>query len=73
MKDSHYSFCSRLLFFVAALMFLIAIWDWVLRWFGYTLSWMPYAPGRLFELAGILMIFVIALLLRQIRDLLRTK
>jgi len=73
MKDSHYSFFSRLLFFVAVVLFVVAVWDWVLRFFGYSLSWLPYEPGRLFEFAAIVMIFVIALLLRQIRDHLRAK
>ena len=73
MKDSHYSLFSRLLFFVASIMFLIAVWEWVLQMFDYTLTWMPYSPGRLFEFAAILVIFVIALLLRQIRDALKSK
>lgn len=73
MKDSHYSLISRLLFVVASVLFVLAVLDWVIGWFGYHLTWVPYEPGRLFEFAGILVIFVIALLLRQIRDLLRKK
>ena len=73
MKDSHYSILSRLLFIVAAILLVLAVWDWVLGWFGYQLSWVPYEPGRLLEFAAILVIFVIALLLRQIRDALRHK
>jgi len=73
MKDSHYSIISRLLFIVAALLLILAVWNWVLGWFGYHLAWVPYEPGRLFEFAAILVIFVIALLLRQIRDALRQK
>jgi hypothetical protein len=73
MKDSHYSLISRLLFFAAVLLFVIAVFDWFIRWFGYYLAWVPYEPGRLFEFAAILVIFVIALLLRQIRDTLRQK
>ena len=73
MKDSHYSLVSRLLFFVAGIMFIIAVWAWFLQWFGYAFSWMPYAPGRLLELAAMMIVFVIALLLRQIRDALRKK
>lgn len=73
MKDSHYSFISRLLFIVAALLSILAVWNWALGWFGYHLSWVPYEPGRLFEFSAILVIFVIALLLRQIRDALRQK
>jgi len=73
MKDSHYSMISRLLFFVAAVLSIVAVWDWIIEWFGYHLTWIPYQPGRLLEFAAILIIFVIALLLRQIRDLLRQK
>ena len=73
MKDSHYSLISRLLFIAAVLLFVLAVWNWVLGWFCYQLSWVPYEPGRLFEFAAILVVFVIALLLRQIRDLLRQK
>jgi hypothetical protein len=73
MKDSHYSFISRLLFIVAALLFILAVWNWALGWFGYHLTWVPYEPGRLFEFSAILVVFVIALLLRQIRDTLRQK
>ncbi len=71
MKDSHSSFLSRLFFFAAAILFIIAVWEWALQLFDYTLSWMPYEPGRLFEFAAIMVIFVIALLLRQIRDAVR--
>jgi len=73
MKESHYSLISRLLFSVAAVLSVLAVWNWIIRWFGYYLTWVPYEPGRLFEFSAILVIFVIALLLRQIRDLLRQK
>lgn len=73
MKDSQYSLISRLLFSVAGILFVVAVWDWIIGWFGYRLSWVAYEPGRLFEFAAILVIFVIALLLRQIRDALRQK
>ena len=71
MKDSHYSLISRLLFIAASILFIVAVWNWIIVWFGYHLAWVPYESGRLFEFAAILVIFVIALLLRQIRDLLR--
>lgn len=72
MKDSHYSLFSRLAFSLALTLLAIAVWEWALQLFGWTLSWMPYVPGRLFEFAGILMIFVIAMLLRQIRNAVRS-
>jgi hypothetical protein len=73
MKDSHYSLISRLLFIVAALLLVIAVFNWVIGLFGYYLTWVQYTSGRLLEFAAILIIFVIALLLRQIRDTLRSK
>ena len=73
MKDRHYSFVSRLLFAVASILLLVALVDWFIGWFGYHLTWVPYEPGRLLEFSAILVIFVIALLLRQIRDTLRSK
>ena len=73
MKDSHYRIVNRTLFLIAAAMFVIAICEWVLQWFGYTLTWVPYSPGRLLELAAMMAVFVIMLLLRQIRDTLRNK
>jgi hypothetical protein len=73
MKDRYYSLVSRLFFTVATLLLMVALLDWFIGWFGYYLTWVPYEPGRLLEFAAILMIFVIALLLRQIRDTLRSK
>ena len=73
MKDSHYSIINRVLFLIAAVMFVVAMLEWVLQWFGYTFTWVPYSPGRLLELAAMLAVFVIMLLLRQIRDALRSK
>ena len=62
------SIFSRIFFVVASLLLLIAIIDWILRLFGWTFSWIPYQPGRLLEFAAYIMIFVIVLLLRQIRE-----
>ncbi len=73
MKDKHYSLISRLLFLIAGAMFVVAVCEWVLQWFGYTFTWLPYQPGRLFELAAVMAVFIITLLLRQIRDTLRNK
>lgn len=73
MKDSHYRIVNRTLFLIAAAMFVVAMCEWVLQWFGYTLTWVPYSPGRLLELAAMMAVFVIMLLLRQIRDTLRSK
>jgi hypothetical protein len=71
MVDKLTSFCQRLFFVVASILVVLAGLDWIIGIFGWTFSWLPYQPGRLFEFAAILVIFVIAILLRQIRDALR--
>jgi len=71
MLDKLTSLFQRLFFVVAAILVVLAGLDWVIGLFGWTFSWLPYQPGRLFEFAAILIIFVIAILLRQIRDSLR--
>ncbi len=68
MIDKQTSIVCRLFFLIAFVLLVIAIWDKCLRLFGWTISFLPYQPGRIFELSGILMIFVIALLLRQINE-----
>ncbi len=68
MIDKLTSIVCRVFFVIAFILLIIAIWDKFLRLFGWTLSFVPYQPGRIFELSGILMIFVLALLLRQIRE-----
>jgi len=47
--------------------------EYVARLFGYTVLRNVYSTGRLIELAAALLVIVIALLLRQIRDELRKK
>ena len=71
MNGKFISFLSRLFFFAAMFVLLIAMIDFVMRLFGWTFSWVSYAPGRVFEFAAILMVVVVVLLLRQIRELLK--
>ena len=73
MADKVISFLCRIFFIIALVMLLIAIWDRILNAFGWTLTFISYQPARLLELSALLMIFVIALLLRQIRDRLQNK
>jgi hypothetical protein len=65
-KLSHY--VCRGLFGISFVLVALAILDRVLGSFGWTLSFIDYDPGRLLEIAAILAVFVIALLLRQIRE-----
>ena len=62
------SLLNRLFFLVALLFIAVAVVDWFMRLFGWTISFIGYQPGRMFEFAAMLMIFVAVLLLRQIRD-----
>ena len=63
-------FC-RIFFIISLFLLFIALWDKFIRLFGWTMTWLPYEPGRLFELSAMLMTFVIALLLREIREQLK--
>ena len=73
MIDKLTSILGRIFFFVAFVMVCIAILDKLLRFSGWSISGMPYEPGRIFEFAAIMVTFVIALLLRQIREQLKSK
>lgn len=58
----------RLAFFVAFLLLAIAAFEYVVNVFGFTILRTLYTPGRLLEVAAVMVLFVVALLLRQIRD-----
>jgi hypothetical protein len=61
------SLFNRLFFVGAFLLFALAVAEKVANWSGYTLIGLRYAPGRLFEFSAIMLLFVITLLLRDIR------
>jgi hypothetical protein len=56
---------------LAFVLFGVGLAEWLLRVFGYTIVGQMYTPGRLLEFGAIAATFVVALLLRQIRDELR--
>ena len=60
----------KILFSLSIILLFIAVLEWIINLFNYTFSWIPYSPFRLLEFGVIFMLFVIALLLRQIRDIL---
>jgi len=66
--DKLSSAVSRLLFFMAFGLMGLAVLETVARLFGYTILRGVYTSGRLMELAAVLMVFVISLLLRQVRQ-----
>ena len=73
MNDQLTSIFCRLFFIAAMLLLFISLWNKFIGLFGWTLPWLPYNAARLFEFSAMLMIVVIALLLRQIRDQLKSK
>jgi hypothetical protein len=68
MIDKLTSILSRIFMGAAFIILLIAILNKILIAFGWILTWPDYEAGRLFEFSAMLMIFVIVLLLRQIRE-----
>ena len=70
--DRASSMACRLGFFGAFALLAVAVLERGLNVVGYTmLGGGSYAPGRLAEFASILMAFVIALLIRQLREILK--
>ena len=67
------SWLNRVLFFGALLLLGVSVLEKLVNFTGYTLFRAYYTPGRLLEFAAILLLFVVAMLLRTIRDELRSK
>ena len=62
------SVMSRVLFLVAFLLAGLAVWEKLLNAFGFTVL-RGYAPSRLLEYAAVAVLFVIALQLREMKEL----
>jgi len=67
-----YKYFARTLFIVASVAIAAAFLEWIGDFVGFSLIGEMYTAGRLVELAAALLVFVVAVLLRQIRDELRT-
>lgn len=67
--ENLYSLACRIFFGVAFLFLAVAILERVVREFGYTVLRGSVDPSRLLDFATVLLFFVVAILLRQIRDL----
>jgi hypothetical protein len=67
------SLVSRTFFFGAFLLLAVAVIEKLLNLLGSSMPGMTIRPARLLEWAVILLVFVIALLLRQIREELKGK
>jgi hypothetical protein len=59
---------SRVFFFAAFLLLAVAVLERLVNYFGVTFLGATYTPGRMLEYAGIMLLFVIAILMRQARD-----
>ena len=74
MIDRLTSFICRIFFIIALVLLGLAVWDKIIGYYGLTISFVGgIGPARLLELAVTLMVFVIGLLLRQIREGLKSK
>ena len=67
-----YEHFARTLFIMASVAIAVAFLEWIGDFVGFSLIGDVYTAGRLVELAAALLVFVVAVLLRQIRDELRT-
>jgi hypothetical protein len=65
------SIVCRIFFLAAFILVALAILDRFMNLFGYTVLSSGYTSGRMLELAALMLVLVIALLLRQIREGLR--
>jgi hypothetical protein len=72
-SDRMMSMLSRVLFLTSFALLAIAVLERFVNTFGYTILGTSYTPGRMLEFAGIMLLFVIAILLRQAREELRRK
>ena len=63
-----YKIFARSLFFVALAILAIGFFELAANFLGYSVLNRAYTPGRLIEVSAALVVFVVAVLLRQIRD-----
>jgi len=66
-KNSMTSWASRFGFVAAFLLAALAVAEKIANLSGQTMNWLGYSPGRLFEFAALLLLFVVALQLRLLR------
>ena len=63
----------KILFTISIIILILAGLEWFLNLFNYTLSWFSYSAFRFAEFGVIFILFTIAFLLRQIRDILKNR
>ncbi len=72
-SDRLNSIASRVFFVGGFVLLGLAFVEGIVSVFGYTIVRGAYQPGRILEFSAIALLFVVALLLRQIREQLRKK
>lgn len=68
MSEKMVSLLCRAFFFVAFAFLALSVVESLARRMGYTILRHTFEPARLLDYAVILLVFVVAMLLRQIRD-----
>jgi hypothetical protein len=68
MSEKLTSLLSRAFFFISFVFLALSVMESLARRLGYTILRHSFEPARLLEYAVILLVFVVAMLLRQIRD-----
>lgn len=68
MSEKTISLISRVFFLAAFVLLALAVFEAAAGQMGYTILRGKFTPGRLLEHAVILLVFVVTILLRQIRD-----
>ncbi len=71
--DKWTSLLTRFFFFAAFALLALTVIERATNFYGYTILRGFYTGGRLLEFAAVLLIFVIALLLRQTREELKRR
>ena len=66
-----YKHFPRVIFIIASIGIVAAFLEWIGDFVGFSVTGDMYSAGRLLELSAALLVFVVAVLLRQIRDELR--
>lgn len=72
-SESLESIVNRVFFVGAFVLLALAILERVANSMGYTIILVTFRPGRLLEFSAILLLFVMTMMLRQIRQGLRTR
>jgi len=67
------SIVSRTFFVLAFILLGLAVIERVANSYGYTILAGAYTAGRLLDFSAVLLLFVLALQLREVRDALRAK